>query len=161
MHALLNTSNSKSRDDALNKIINNMNKSTNYVPIAYKYDGSGCSCCLSEYFYLVCKINNEYKIFKYNGYIIHSKDCAIIRCSCNNPFKWKTINPTEEKINDYELENFLENVIAIKNNNILINEYKLFIDQQTENKNICKYNDDSDYNEDFDNKLKNYSYYFK
>ena len=53
MNSVLNTQNSKTRDHALHTIIDNMNKTSSYVPFAYNLDGSNCSCCLSEYFYLV------------------------------------------------------------------------------------------------------------
>ena len=56
MLTILNTSNAKTRDEALNIIITQMNNSSLYKPIAYKLDESGCSCCRSEYFNLICKI---------------------------------------------------------------------------------------------------------
>lgn len=97
MFTTLNTGNSRFRDDALNKVINNMNKSLLYEPLGYKLSGSGCSCCLSECFYLVCRIGFDYKIFIYDGYINHSNKCAGIRCTCGEPFIWKNINPMEVK----------------------------------------------------------------
>lgn len=150
LNEILNTNNSTSRDEALDKIIHSMNKSLSYKPLWYKLEQSGCSCCLAEYFYLVCKIEYEYKILVYHGYISHSNKCAGIRCTCGNPFIWKNINPIEKTVEDYELEYFLKTLISIEDD-IWKDEYKLFLEQQ------------KDYKNDYfiDKPLKNYSYYFK
>lgn len=157
MISILNTCNSKSRAEALDKIINNMNKSLLYKPLGYKLDGSGCSCCLSEYFYLVCKVQNDYKIFIYDGYINHTNKCAGIRCTCGEPFIWKNINPREKNFRESELEYFLEIVISIGDDSWK-DDYKLYLEQQKEYEDIRKYNEDDDKNND--KLLKNYSYYF-
>lgn len=158
MQSILNTGNSKSREEALNKIINNMHKSLFCEPLGYKFGGSGCSCCLSEYFYLICKIGSDYKIFMYDGYIEHTNKCAGVRCTCEESFKWKNVNPVEEDMsqNQSEIEYLLETMVSIKDETWK-DDYKLFLEQQKENENIQKYND----NDDCDEKsLKNYSYYF-
>lgn len=149
---ILNTENSKTRDDALNKIIQKMNKSLIYKPIAYKYEGSGCSCCLSEYFYLICKIKDKYKIFCYNGYINHTKECAIIRCTCDNPFIWKNIIPKEENIVEICEIYFTSKSTSIQDDN-WIYEFKEYVIQEKENDAVFKYNENED-------DKKNYLYYF-
>ena len=155
MLTILNTSNAKTRDEALNIIITQMNNSSLYKPIAYKLDESGCSCCRSEYFNLICKIWDEYKIFSYDGYIKHANTCALIRCSCDQPFIWKNINPIEQKY-----ENFVsieETFTSIKNDK-WYDDLKYFFEQQKENKAIYKYNEDED--EETNLSEKNYSFYF-
>lgn len=152
MLSILNTSNAKTREEALNIIIKQTNNSL-YKPIAYKLDESGCSCCRSEYFDLICKIGDEYKIFSYNGYIKHLNSCAIIRCSCDEPFIWKNINPKEQCY-----ENFVsisETFTSIKDNT-WYDDYKYFFEQQEENKAICKYNEEEETNLS----EKNYAFYF-
>lgn len=41
--------------------------------ISYNFHNSGCSCCLSEAIYILCKINNIYKLYCYNAYLKHEK----------------------------------------------------------------------------------------
>jgi hypothetical protein len=162
---ILNTSNAKTRDQALNIIIKQMTNSLLYIPLAYKLDGSGCSCCFSEYFYLICKVKNEYKILFYDSYIKHSKNCAIIRCTCNEPFIWNNINPEERKYEDFSSIN--ETFTSI-NDDSWYNDFTYFIEQQQENKNIYEYNEDEDdasdkYEYEYiktDITKKNYSFYF-
>jgi hypothetical protein len=154
MTTILNTSNAKTRDQALNIIIKQMTNSLLYIPLAYKLEKSGCSCCRSEYFDLICKVRNEYKILCYDGYIKHTNDCALIRCSCNEPFMWNNINPKEQKY-----ENFVsisETFTSIKDNT-WYDDFKYFFKQQQENKNIYKYNEED---EDTDISKKNYAFYF-
>jgi hypothetical protein len=157
MSSILNTGDSRSRADALDKIIKNMNNSSLYKPLGYKLDGSGCSCCLSEYFYLVCKVQNDYKIFVYDGYIRHTSTCAYIRCTCREPFIWKNINPQEKNFKESELEYFLGIVISI-GDYAWKDDFELYLKQQKENEDIRKYNEDNDDNTDIP--LKNYFYYF-
>ena len=155
MNQLFDTSNAKTREEALNIVINKMKNSIDHTPIAFYFDGSGCSCCLSEYFYLIYKNNNNYKMNVYNGYIKHTKTCPIIRCSCNEPFIWKKIQPEEENI-DYTNSNFYKNFIGI-DNNLWYRDYENYQEQQQENKLINEYN-----NEEEDTFLvKNYTFYFK
>jgi hypothetical protein len=153
----INTSDAKTREEALHIIINKMNKAF-CIPIAYKLDQSGCSCCLSEYFYLICMMKNEYKIFSYNGYIKHKKTCAIIRCSCNEPFVWKNINPIEEKLENFKNLEYFESFISIIKNDTWVYDLKIFIEQQQENKSIYEYNEDKE--EDNYENLKNHKFYF-
>jgi hypothetical protein len=169
MEINLNTSNANSRVDALNIIIKKMTKSSLYCPVAYKNDGSGCSCCLSEYFYIICKINNEYKIFWYNGYIIHKNDCHVIRCSCYNNFIWTNINPVElnfvEFVDElcysdkkYEICNNIDRLFEYFtsiDNNLWQNEFENYYYQQKENEEIYLYNENNN-----DEIMKNYDYYF-
>ena len=157
MSSILNTGDSRSRADALDKIIKNMNNSSLYKPLGYKLDGSGCSCCLSEYFYLVCKVQNDYKIFVYDGYIRHTSTCAYIRCTCGEPFIWKNINPQEKNFGESELEYFLGIVISI-GDCAWKDDFELYLKQQKENEDIRKYNEDNDDNTYIP--LKNYFYYF-
>ena len=158
MNSVLNTQNSKTRDHALNTIIDNMNKTSSYVPFAYNLDGSNCSCCLSEYFYLVCKINSDYKILMYDGYINHTSNCAGIRCTCGEPFIWKNINPSIITFTESELEYFLETTMSIRDDEWK-DDYKSFLEQQKQCESMQKYNENDDTNAD--EPLKNYSYYFK
>jgi hypothetical protein len=148
----LNTGNAKTRNEALNIITNNMNNTLCH-PLAYMFDQSGCSCCRSEYFYLICKIKNEYKIFCYNGYINHTKDCAIMRCSCNEQFSWKNIDPIE--IN-YDNDNFNFNTFTSIKDNTWYDDCFSFFEQQKENNNIFFYNE----NDNCDILHKNYKFYF-
>lgn len=157
MLSILNTGNSRSRSEALDKIITNMNISSLYKPLGYNLDGSGCSCCLSEYFYLVCKVQNDYKIFVYHGYINHTSRCAGIRCTCRESFIWKDINPQEKNFMESELEYFLRIVISI-GDDAWKDDFELYLKQQKEYEDIRKYNEDNDDNTDIP--LKNYSYYF-
>lgn len=152
MMSILNTSKANTCIKALNIIIKNMNNSSLYVPLAYQLCESGCSCCRAEYFYLICKIVNEYKIYCYNGIIKHTNICAIIRCSCNEPFTWKNINPVEKDFCNINIEHF----VSI-NDDTWRNDFKMFCDLQQENNDIKIYNDDND---DEDISLKNYSFYF-
>jgi hypothetical protein len=148
-----NTSNAKTRDQALNIIIKQMTNSLQYIPLAYKLEESGCSCCRSEYFDLICKVGNEYKILCYDGYIKHANDCALIRCSCDAPFRWNNINPKEQTY-----ENFIsisETFTSIKDNT-WYEDFKTFFEQQQENKNIYEYNEQ----EEID-LSKNYAFYFR
>lgn len=153
MLSILNTSKSLTRIEALNTIIIQMKKSLIYTPIAYMFDGSGCSCCLSEYFYLICKIKNEYKILHYDGYIKHTNSCALIRCSCKEPFTWKNINPIE--INCENIVDILDRFISIINHT-WYDDFIYFIEQQRENKAIQTYNE----NEESNLSEKNYDFYF-
>ena len=154
MLTILNTSNARNRDEALNTIIKNMNKSMLYKPVAYMLDQSGCSCCRSEYFYLICKIKNEYKVLCYNGHVKHTNNCAITRCLCDESFIWKNIKPTEEKCKDFK--SILESFVSI-NDDIWKDDYINFLEQQQENKDIYEYNEDNE-----DDKLnKNHDFYFK
>lgn len=155
----VNTGNSSTRDEALNNIINKMNRSSSYSPLAYKLDGSGCSCCLSEYFYLLCKINYEYKLFCYYGYINYKTTCAIIRCTCEEPFIWINIKPVEHIITDSELKYFLSVLSSIDNDDWIV-DWQDFLTQQKENNEIYKYNE-SDADSDDNDENKNYSYYFR
>ena len=153
MNGILNTSDAKTRDQALNIIIKQMSHSSMYIPLAYKLDGSRCSCCRSEYFDLICKVGEEYKILCYEGYIKHANDCFLIRCSCNKPFIWKNINPKEE---NYENDvSIYETYTPIKDNT-WYDDFKYFFEQQQENNNILKYNEEDD-----DITEKNYAFYFK
>lgn len=158
----MNTEDSKTRDDALNKIIEKMNSSLFYEPIAYILEQSGCSCCLSESFYLLCKIKEDYKLFQYDAYINHTNKCAMIRCTCGSPFIWKNIEPKEINFVKYPEEYFISNSIAIQNNN-WIDEYQQYIIQKKENDEITKYNENisEDYENDTNKNLKNYYYYFR
>jgi hypothetical protein len=155
MTTILNTSNAKTRDQAVNIIIKQMIDSLLYIPLAYKLDGSGCSCCRSEYFYLICKVCNEYKILFYDGYIKHSNDCALIRCSCYQSFTWKNINPKEENYENFASE--LETFTSIKDNT-WYDDFYYFVEQQEENNAIYKYNENE--NENADIYEKNYAFYF-
>jgi hypothetical protein len=150
---VLNTSNAKTRDQALNIIIKQMTNSL-YIPLAYKFEESGCSCCRSEYFDLICKVGNEYKILCYDGYIKHKNDCARIRCSCDEPFRWNNINPKEQKYEDFV--SVSETFTSI-NDNTWYNDFKFFFEQQQENENIYKYNEV----EETDIPKKNYAFYFR
>jgi hypothetical protein len=149
---ILNTSYAKSRDQALNIIIKQMTNSLQYNPVAYRLDESECSCCRSEYFDLICKVENEYKILCYDGYIKHSNDCAIIRCSCYQPFIWKNINPKEKNYENLDLSSF-ETFTSIKDNK-WYDDFKYFFEQQQENNAIYKYNEDNNIYQ------KNYAFYF-
>lgn len=155
MLPILNTSNAKTRDDALNIIIKQMTNSLLYYPIAYKFGESGCSCCRSEYFDLICKIENEYKILFYDGYIKHTNSCALVRCSCEEPFIWKNITPKEQNYEYYK--NILETFTSIKENT-WYDDFKYFFEQKQENKEIYKYNEDDA--EETNISEKNYSFYF-
>ena len=157
MLTILNTHNSKTREEALNKIIKNMNSSSSCKPLAYHLDGSGCSCCLSEYFYLLCKINNDYKILSYDGYINHTDKCVLVRCSCREPFIWKNINPTEKTFGESEIQFLIENMTPIKDFSY-IQEYQLYLKEQKYFDNLQKYIDEED--DKMDRPLKNFSYYF-
>jgi hypothetical protein len=156
MITILNTSNSKTREQALNVIIKQMTDSLLYIPLAYRLDESGCSCCRSEYFDLICKVGNEYKILCYHGYIKHSNDCAIVRCSCYQPFTWKNINPKQQKYEDLDLSSF-ETFTSV-NNDTWYYDFKYFFEQQQENNAIYKYNEDE--NKDTNIYEKNYAFYF-
>lgn len=153
MLTIFNTNNSKTRDEALNIIINQMTESLLYIPIAYNLDESLCSCCLYESFELIYKIGNEYKILYYDGYIKHLNTCAIIRCSCKEPFIWKNINPKEKDIEDVDLSRF-ETFTSINDNILWYDDFKYFFKQKLENKEIYKYNEDEI------ESVKNYSFYF-
>ena len=131
-----------------------MTDSLLYYPLAYRLDESGCSCCRSEYFDLICKVENEYKILSYNGYIKHSNDCAIVRCSCYQPFTWKNINPKQQKYEDFDLSIF-ETFTSVKDDT-WYNDFKYFFEQQEENKAIYIYNE----YEDTNIYEKNYAFYF-
>ena len=159
MIPILNTSNAKTRGQALNIIIKQMTNSLLYRPVAYRLDGSGCSCCLSEYFQLICKVRNEYKILYYDGYIKHAKNCALIRCSCNEPFMWNNINPKEQ---NYETFVSIAETFTSIDDETWYDDFKYFVEQQQENKNICKYNEDKDEDEYEKNDItkKNYAFYF-
>jgi hypothetical protein len=150
---ILNTSNAKTRDQALNIIIKQMTNSLLYIPLAYKLEESGCSCCRSEYFDLICKVRNEYKILCYDGYIKHTNDCARIRCSCDKPFMWNNINSKEQKYEDFV--SISETFTSIKDDT-WYDDFKYFFEQQQENNNIYKYNED----EETDIPKKNYAFYF-
>ena len=156
MITILNTSNSKTREQALNVIIKQMTDSLLYIPLAYRLDESGCSCCRSEYFDLICKVRNEYKILCYDGYIKHSNDCAGTRCSCYQPFTWKNINPKDKKYENLDLSSF-ETFTSV-NNDTWYDDFKYFFEQQEENNAIYKYNEDE--NEDTNIYEKNYAFYF-
>ena len=154
MVSILNTSNAKNRDQAFNIIIKQMTNSLLYVPLAYKLEESGCSCCRSESFDLICKVGNEYKILSYDGYIKHTNDCARIRCSCDAPFRWNHINPKEQKYEDFV--SISETFTSIKDDT-WYDDFKYFFEQQQENNNIYEYNE----NEETDISKKNYAFYFK
>jgi hypothetical protein len=153
MITILNTLNAKTRDQALHIIINQMTESLIYIPLAYKLEESRCSCCRSEYFNLICKVNNEYKILRYNGYIKHKLDCALIRCSCNEPFTWSNINPKEEP--NENLVFLFKSYTSIIDNG-WYDDYTYFVEQQQENMNICKYNEEIE----TDVSEKNWAFYF-
>lgn len=172
---IFNTHKSYTRDDALHEITTNMKKSGIYEPLGYIFDESGCSCCLSEYFYLIykCKIRGDtlYKVCSYHGTINHTNDCYGSRCSCFQYFIWKNINPNA-KVQTFkdgyedELNYCLEKYISLKENDDWKNDYCLFLQQQKENEEIQKYIEEKE-NEEKENeenylyqKLKNYSYYF-
>ena len=154
---LLNTFDSTNRNDALNKIINNMTNSSEYKPLAYMLDQSNCSCCRSEYFYLVCKNDkNEIKILGYYGLIKHNNNCSIIRCTCDEPFAWKNINPIEKHFLDCELPHLFDNFIGI-NDESWIDDYYLYQEQKKENEEIYYYNENEE-NDKFQEK--NSRFYF-
>ena len=152
MIRILNTSNAKTRDQALHIIIKQMTGSLLYQPVAYRLDESECSCCRSEYFELLCKVENEYKMLCYDGYLKHSNDCAMIRCSCYQPFIWKNINPKEKKYEDIDVSS-VETFTSIHENE-WVDDFKYFVEQQQENKAIYKYNEEETIYE------KNYAFYF-
>jgi hypothetical protein len=148
----LNTSNAKTRDQALNIILKQMTNSL-YIPLAYKLEESGCSCCRSECFDLICKVGNEYKFLCYDGYIKHTNDCELIRCSCDAPFKWNNINPTEQTYDHFD--SISETFTSI-NDNTWYDDFKFFFEQQQENHNIYEYNE----KDETDVAKKNYAFYF-
>lgn len=155
---ILNTSNAKTRDQALNIIITKMYNTPKYNPVAYRLHGSGCSCCLSENFDIICKVEHEFKFLCYEGYIKHSKDCALIRCSCNNPFIWKNINPKEKNYENFI--SILDTFIPIKDNTFH-NDLQYFFEQKEENKLIYNYNETNENNSDDEYiSKKNYKFYF-
>jgi hypothetical protein len=149
---MFNTSNAKTRDQALDIIIKQMTNASLYIPLAYKLEESGCSCCRSESFDLICKVGNDYKILGYDGYIKHKHDCARIRCSCYEPFTWKNIHPKEQKYQEFM--DISETFTSIKDNT-WYEEFNDYVEQQKENENIYQYNEEeTDY-------LKNYDFYFR
>jgi hypothetical protein len=155
---MLNTGNSFSREEALNRIIKNMDDTLLYIPLAYKFEQSGCSCCLSEDFYLVYKINLDIKCVIYRGYINHTNKCAGIRCTCGEPFIWKNIIPEETILEKDTLKHFT----FIKEDSWMYDWEEYIIEQQKlqeENEKIYKYNEEDEEDEENTN-LKNYSYYF-
>jgi hypothetical protein len=153
MTSILNTANAKTRDQALDIITKQMTNSTLYIPLAYKLDESGCSCCRSESFDLICKVGDEYKILGYDGYIKHKNDCARIRCSCDAPFTWKNINPKEQK---YDGSFDIAVTFTSIKDNTWFEECNHYFEQQQENTNIYKYNEDDEIEY-----LKNYDFYFR
>ncbi len=165
---MLNTHDAKTRIDALNAIIKQMSNSTSHIPIAYMFNESCCSCCRSECFDLICKTKSEYKILCYSGYIKHTNICALIRCSCNEPFIWKNIIPEEKNYKNYEnYENMLYVLCLFTpiKDDLWYDDCKYFFEQQQENKFICEYNEDEDEDEDEnvnskDSFGKNYDFYF-
>ena len=174
---MFNTLNAKTREEAFDIIIEQMRNSVIYEPVAYEFRQSGCSCCLYESFTLIYKVNNEYKMLEYVGYINHLDNCALIRCTCNQPFIWSNINPKEIKcdVNERETDYILKNFTSINDDFTSINddnwqddnwkdEYETFIKQQIENDAIYKYNEDDD-GDEYDIFYyvhgKNYAYYFR
>lgn len=159
----LSTDNSKTIHDALRKIIDKLNQTSSpYIPISYQMDGSGCSCCRSEYFYLIYKIKstNEYKMFCYHAAIHHATNCAIIRCSCDAPFLWKNITPTDAHIDDMS-----DSYAELHFSPVDTNNEKWFVDviecrtQQLENEEIARYNEKDD-DADAEAGEKNRRFYF-
>jgi len=150
---MFNTSNAKNRDQALDTILKQMTNSIIYIPLAYKLDESGCSCCRSESFDIICKVGDEYKILGYDGYIKHKHDCERIRCSCDEPFTWKNIHPKEQKYQEFV--NISETFTSIKDNT-WYEEFTYFFQQQQENENIYHYNEEEE-----TECLKNYDFYFR
>jgi len=166
---IFNTHNSFSREQALDEVITNMKKSKLYEPLGYYFDGSGCSCCLSEYFYLVYKqhVPREcrYRMCFYDGDINHTKTCPVIRCNCFVYFIWKNINPCSHSFKDKdELESFLQNFISFQENDDWKKDYYDFFVQEQENEEIRKYNKEDEEDEDEDEDMLDkdkYSYYLK
>jgi hypothetical protein len=150
---MFNTSNAKTRDQALDIIIKQMTNASLYIPLAYKLEESGCSCCRSESFDLICKVGNEYKILGYDGYIKHKNDCERIRCSCDEPFTWKNIHPKEQKYQEFM--DISETFTSIKDNT-WYEEFNDYVEQQKENENIYQYNEEEE-----TECLKNYDFYFR
>jgi hypothetical protein len=68
MISILNTSNAKTRDEAFHLIIEKMSHSMQYIRLAYKFEHSYCSCCSYEYFHILCKVLNNYRILSYDAY---------------------------------------------------------------------------------------------
>jgi len=131
---MFSTEKSNNRIDALNLILN---KQENII--AYLIDGSGCSCCLSEYFDIIVFDNNMYTLYRYSAYQKHLPDCALIRCSCNSPFIWKNISPNKiEKSYFINLDSFTPTVCETDWKNHMYN-YKIIMEQMQENEEIEEY----------------------
>jgi len=157
---IFNTLDSKTREEALQKIINNMNESLYYKPLAYMLEQSNCSCCRSEYFYLIYKnMDNEVKTLCYSANIFHANTCAIIRCTCNKPFTWKNINPIEKYFTERELTYVFDYFTGLDES--WVEDYCFYEKQKKENEEIYKYNEDADENDETNNFIKkNYLFYF-
>ena len=150
----LSTGNSKTRDEALKHILILMPNC-----IAYRVDGSNCSCCLSEYFEIITYQNARYKTYIYDGYQKHANDCVLIRCSCNVPFTWKNICPSCPIMNMViNFDHFVPLIVETK-----WNEHQTNIicqmEQNIENEEIQKYIKTTS-KFDIDSTQKNASFYF-
>lgn len=153
----IKTRNSQSRDQAFFTVMQKMKSSLIYEPLAIKYYESGCSCCLSESFTILCKTKDDYKTFYYNAKMYHSKNCAVIRCTCNVSFDWKNITPQIKSVDEsFNMCNFS----SIEDDNWKY-DFEYYISQMEENNSIYKYNDDSDSEDEYFKDKKNHLFYFK
>ena len=157
---MISTGNASDRESALHNVLQK-----NKNAIAYKFDGSGCSCCRSSYFYLLCKSNNgyAYEMYCYHGNLTHDRDCALIRCSCNSSFTWENITPTKENLNEFLLKDMIESFIPITDKSWDF-DYLTYLELEQENQKIKDMID----KDEKDNNMfyscptvkKNYYYYF-
>lgn len=163
---MIRTLSAKTREEALENVLMQMRGTHIYTPLGYILTDCKCSCCLYESFNLVCKVGNEYKLFCYEGYIEHLKNCKYIRCTCNQPFKWNNVC-CEEKIITYELMDELHNYTNTTEGILCdwISDIHQSLELQQENIDIYNYNESDKDEDDFfgdkqQSRLKNKTYYF-
>jgi hypothetical protein len=160
MSLFVSTLNSNSRKSALTNVIKQIDQLIQCQSIAYKFNQSGCSCCLSESFDLLCKIGDDYKLLSYDAYIKHTHACLLIRCTCKQPFVWKHILPIEQNVLDVNQNNeYINTFIPLTNNLLWLDEYYYYYEVQQQNQAILIYNND-EVEDEINSQLKNYSYYF-
>ena len=162
---LLNTNYSISQNDALNKIIKNTNNTLTHKIVAYKMEESRGSFFRSQLTEIICKINNEYRLFQYYGVPLHTGDnCSEDYCKCGcNDFEWINIEPYEVL---YYLDYFNKVYHGYCEFDFWIpvdDKWHEILNQLSENAEIYKYNEENENidEEQYLNTLKNNHYYFK
>ena len=166
MQMNFNTTNCTTREEALEYIIQNMKKTIDYIPLAYRLEHSGCSCCRADYFYLLFLYKGNYEMITYHANMKHERNCLHIRCWCHDPFDWKNINPERNEIVETEIQYWLDCMISVnkKDNDSWKLDFEYYFyyyfQQEIENNAILEYNNIDDDNKEEEVYLKNYHYYF-